>query len=794
MNLRILKNDMKRRKSVNIILFVFITIATVFLASSINNMLVVTSAVDYYMNYANVPDVNILVSGDSEKAKINEWLREESENVKAFDYNYVAMLQEKDITIKKESQKSEIDFGGISAYLGAMDVDYCKAFDTEGNSLNLQSGEMAMTQSLMDKNNLESGDEIMLETGEFSRSFIIKEVMKDAAYGSDMVGLTRILVSKADYDKYVKEGEPDLLYLYYVDTKNTADFNTELNDKGYISVMNAIERSTYTLIYSFDMVMAGLLILIGICLILIAMLVLRFTLVFTIEEDYREIGIMKAVGLKNLDIKKLYLLKYLVIVTAGALIGLAASIPVSRFMIAGVSENMIMEDSRTNLGVNIICTVFIIILVLLFCYGCTRKLNKISAIAAIRGGQSGERYRNRRGLSLHKRKWMKVPVFLGLNDMLSHVKRYLVLMITFCLSFILITIPLNTINTMQSNEMVNQFSLDPDSAVYIQRINASGEGILKSSREVQEAASRVERELADVGYEDASLTVIPIFFFSYGTEDKENKSKIMTTQVLGDNDNYQTYKEGTAPVLSNEIAFSVDVMEAEGWEIGDTVEGSIGGEVRHFIITGEFSDYMQLGKSARMNSEIDLSGEIMFDYWNVLVDMETDKTQEELAAELTKKLPDYEWDTAQEIIDRNVGGVQESLKDMLIPMTAMLCALIMLITLLMERLFIVREKGEIAMMKSVGYKNRDICLWQILRMVWVAIISMIAAIPLSLISNHFALKPVFAIMGADVNIQVVPWQVYGVYPGILFVGIIIATFAATGKVKKINIRELNNLE
>ena len=203
---------------------------------------------------------------------------------------------------------------------------------------------------------------------------------------------------------------------------------------------------------------------------------------------------------------------------------------------------------------------------------------------------------------------------------------------------------------------------------------------------------------------------------------------------------------------------------------------------------------MQLGGSARLNPVLDCGSENMFDYWNILVDGDTDKNQEELAEELTEIFPTYQWDTAQEIIDRNVGGVQQSSKDMLIPMTGMLCAVIMLITLLMERLFIVREKGEIAMMKSVGYKNRSIRLWQVLRMVWVALVSMVAAIPLSLLCNRWVLKPIFAIMGANVTIQVVPWQVYGIYPGVLLLGIIIATMAATGKVKKINIREMNNLE
>ena len=118
----------------------------------------------------------------------------------------------------------------------------------------------------------------------------------------------------------------------------------------------------------------------------------------------------------------------------------------------------------------------------------------------------------------------------------------------------------------------------------------------------------------------------------------------------------------------------------------------------------------------------------------------------------------------------------------------------MLITLLMERLFIVREKGEIAMMKSTGFRNGSIRSWQVLRMTGVAFVSMAAAVPLSLASNQWVLKPIFAVMGADVDIQVVPWQIYGVYPGILLAGIIAASYLAAGKIKKIDIRELNNLE
>ena len=556
---------------------------------------------------------------------------------------------------------------------------------------------------------------------------------------------------------------------------------------------NAVTRDTYKMIYSFDMLMAALLILIGICLILIALLVLRFTLVFTLEEDYREIGIMKATGFRDFQIKKIYLAKYLVLVTSGAFTGLLLSIPVSKAMIKSVSINLIMEDSKANLWVNLICTALVIMLVMAFCYLCTRKLNKVSAITAIRGGQTGERYGRRAGLRLHHHSRMSVPVFLGINDMVSHVKRYLVLMITFCISFILITIPLNTLNTMQSEEMALKFALNPEAAAYVRKIEAKGEQRYEKEGDVQRGMTRVEKELKEKGY-DAELSAVVFYFLKFGSQGKKSDTNLMTLQVVGPKDDFLTYDEGSAPKLSNEIAVSKKMSEKKDWHVGDTIETNLHDGKHSFIITGLYTDYMQVGESARMNPSFDLSKEMLADYWNIAVHTETDLSQKELAAELAKELPAYEWNSAQDVVDRNVGGIQKMLESMKIPMTALLCAIIMLITLLMEKLFIVREKGEIAMLKSVGFSDGSIQFWQVVRMVSVTVCSMIAAIPLSLLSNQFVLKPIFAIMGAEVKIQVVPWQVYGVYPLILLLGIIAATVIASRSVKRINIQELNNLE
>lgn len=791
---RILKKDMKRRKSVNIILFLFITIASIFLSSSINNILVVMSSIDYYMDYANIPDVNLISDGTGEKEEISTWVENKAPGVKDWDYNQFVSVGEKNISAVKDGKKTEFHMDGISMYLNTMDTEYCKVFDMNGEDLMLRSGEAALTRMMMEKNQLSEGDRIVIQLGEFEKEFTIKTAMKDAAFGNDMVGMSRITLNQEVFQQLMKDHPENFLGLYYIDTDQEDALLKDISEQGFCTIMTSVSRDTYDMVYSFDMILAGLLILIGICLILIALLVLRFTLVFTLEEDYREIGIMKAIGLKNISIKKLYLTKYLVLVSAGSILGFFISIPVSQKMVDSISENMIMAESRAHLGVNILCTAAIIVLVMLFCYHCTRKLNKISAIEAIRGGSTGESYNRKSRLLLHQRKKMPVPVYLGLNDMLSHVRQYLVLIITFCISFILITIPLNTLNTMKSGEMAVKFVINPESTAYlVSKIENAEMRTYKNNRDLEQGMEQVAKDLKEKGYH-AELTAILYYFCSFGEEGADNTTRLLTVQIDGPDNDYLAYLEGEAPVLSNEIALSKQVLEENDWNIGDTVTAEIGGEKRDFLITGTYADYMQLGKSARLNPEIDLQDEILFDYGCIMIDMQTDKTQAEMVDILNMEFPEYEWSTAQEYVDRNVGGIQESLQQLLWPMTGMLCAVIMLITLLMERLFIVREKGEIAMMKSIGYKDRVIRLWQILRMIWVALISMAAAVPLSLVSNRWLLKPIFAIMGADVNIQIVPLQVYGIYPGILLLGIIAATILATGKIKKINIRELNNLE
>ena len=69
MYLNILKKDLKRKKTMNIILLIFITLAVMFVSSSGNNFTSIFTALDSYMDSAGVPDYFIGTKGTAGKVR-----------------------------------------------------------------------------------------------------------------------------------------------------------------------------------------------------------------------------------------------------------------------------------------------------------------------------------------------------------------------------------------------------------------------------------------------------------------------------------------------------------------------------------------------------------------------------------------------------------------------------------------------------------------------------------------------------------------------------------------------------
>ena len=67
---RILKKDLKRKKTMNIILLLFVVLCSMFAAASVNNIIAVVGGLDYYFEKAELGDYFIIERSTGGEDKI----------------------------------------------------------------------------------------------------------------------------------------------------------------------------------------------------------------------------------------------------------------------------------------------------------------------------------------------------------------------------------------------------------------------------------------------------------------------------------------------------------------------------------------------------------------------------------------------------------------------------------------------------------------------------------------------------------------------------------------------------
>jgi putative ABC transport system permease protein len=120
-------------------------------------------------------------------------------------------------------------------------------------------------------------------------------------------------------------------------------------------------------------------------LIFIATLSIRLTFLATIDEDLREIGVMKAMGISKKNINKVYLNKYRFMSVIAGILGYALSFVVVNLF----NSNMrlyISSDLSGNLKyvLSLIAPLFVYFMIMMYCKKVLKKIDKISAVEALR--------------------------------------------------------------------------------------------------------------------------------------------------------------------------------------------------------------------------------------------------------------------------------------------------------------------------------------------------------------------------------------------------------------------------
>ena len=738
MLLKSLGKDLKRKKTMNIILLLFIILATMFVA---------IGALDPIL--------------------------EDEPAVKNYRLENVIYAAEKNFTAQGEKVKTK-----NTVIIQSIGGSRIKFFDTDNREVtDITKGHAYVSGNFMEENHLERGDTIRIQHGAVDMTLVLDGKVKDALLGSDMMGNTRFILSDADMQTLEADETLSLHYagqICYIDTEDSSTLASALADASNIAFDSG--RSTIKMCYVMDMIVAFMTLVLSVCLIIVSFVVLRFTISFTIVEEYREIGVMKAIGIPNIRIRSLYIGKYLMLAVAGAGIGFFISIPFGAMLLKSVSENMVLGNSH-GYWINLMGALLVVFVIVLFAYLCTGKVKKASPVDAIRSGQTGERYKKKSIYRIGKSHFSP-SLYMAVNDIVSSTRRFLTIILSFSICTLLVLMIVNTTQTMKSPNLVKTFGTASD--VYVTDVQEVMEYMSGHTKEDMEA--RLDELAEMLGKNGMPSEVCIELQYKYKLTFEGEVYNLTCQQGLHTRATDYEYYEGEMPQNGNEIAITPQISELTGARIGDYVTIDYGDQTRECMVTAYFQTMNQLGEIVRLHEDAPTDFTHIASAFSYQINFADQPNEEELEdrIERIKVLFDTDKVFDQTAYCVDCIGVVDTMEAVQWLLLAITIVVVMLVTILMERSFIADEKAQIAMLKAIGFRDGTIVCWQVCRFGLAALIAVILAAVLSIPMTKLCITPIFGMMGASrikYNIDVL--QIFVLYPGaILFVTVVVAWLTA----------------
>ncbi|MCR4887550.1 MAG: ABC transporter permease [Ruminococcus sp.] len=766
----ILKKDIKRKKTMNCIILLFVILSSMFFSSGANNIISIAGGVDRFLDAAGAGD-HIVLLGQPESGESFSEKLDRSADVSGYREDIV-------LTISSDAFKFNGDKADFFANIGLLQTvseNGLTLFDENNEPVrDVPKGKVLVTSAMSRSGGMKEGDRLTFELCGEKIELEYGGIVKDAVLGSPMAGNSRFVVNKEDFESFMKNKDIAENYrfgIYCIDCNNKDAITDIIKDEQMVMLTG--ERSLIKTTYILYMIVAGIVMTVSICLIMIAFVVLRFTISFTITEEFREIGVMKAIGLKNSSVRSLYLVKYLGISVAGAVTGFFASLPFGKILLDSVSSDIILENGSEYL-IGAVCSAGVVIIIMLFCWMSTAKIKKLSPIDAVRSGQTGERF-NRKGCIHLSKTRLRANTFLSLNEIMSTPKQTAILTAVFTFCTLLIIVLSTTANTLAGEGLITALGCTK-SDVYI-NLQSEDMNIMSGTKTIDETCRDIEKTLAENGM-PAKVRLEALYTVPVRSGDKSESVRFMICRDTDTSD--YPYTEGTAPQYPNEIALGNPIAESFDVSVGDKLMLTINGEEQEFIITGLFDSMSQLGKCGRFTPDVDIPDNEMTSAMAFQADFDDNpdaKTIDERVSKL-KKIYDTNsiYNTAEYVDDctksaDTINAAKILTMTISIIVSALICVLI-------ETSFISKEKTDIALMKAIGFRNRSITCVHTVRFLIIGVLSIVLAILLSAPATKFMINPIFAIMGATngMNYEINKSEIFVTIPAIMLAVITASVF------------------
>lgn len=773
MYLQLLKNDLKKNPLNNLILLMFMTLSVAISISVFLMLGQLFSSISDMYESAKPPHFLQMHKGEIEQEKIDAF-NEKYEGMEYWQTVSMIDVAGEDLVVTKGDVNNIESYSLIDCRLDISLVKQNATYDVLLNEnrekLEVAEGEIGVPVILLSKYSISVGDEITLRSGEGEKQFKVAGFVYDGQMNSTLCSSTRFLISDRDFDElFGKTGETEyLIEAFFEDKAMAGAYQSAYEESDLPKNGQAV---TYTMIFLLsamtDIMTAMVFLMTGVLLIAIALLCLKYTILAAMEQDVREIGTMKAMGIPADGIRGLYLWKIRGLMLIGCVFGIAISYIMVSFMTNHISATFGKQKMNPkSFFVAVLICMAVYGLIIFFTKHVLRKIRKATVVDM---------------LVTEKGFGKKRKIGGGYGMIVS-----LMLIVSF-----IVMLPYQIVNTMEDDKFITYMgSAECDVLLEVEQ----GEGL-------EERKAVAEKLLVEQNNIEKCEMTKRVRVQSVGSEEELVSVHIDSGKAAGEG---LQYLKGDAPKQKNEIAVSTLVAEQLGKERGEEVLLIWNGKEQEFVISGIYQDVTSGGKTAK--AVYDFEGADIEQY-TFYMDFEeesnlldgsrkegdiSDMETEMLRAELGKG---YSIENMEEFIAQTLGGVSAEVKQARNAAMFIGVLLITLIVMLYMKLRIAQEGKMFAEKKAIGIPFSAICMQELRPMVLAGGIGIVTGTILCNVFGDDMASVLISSMGLGIEkLEFVglPIVLMAGLLALLIIVLIVVTLIACQSVKKLKIMDYIN--
>ncbi len=461
----------------------------------------------------------------------------------------------------------------------------------------LNEGEIIVPVSFKSLYNTEIGDEVTLslhgwdEKEENHFTYKIAAYMEDPYMGSSVMGIKTLLLCDEDIASlcekdFTNEGNAIILSVHkskdsvLTDAELESNLNRETSYASYTWI-TLTKAQAYNYMTMITNIFAGILVAFIVMLVVATIIVLGHNISSSIEHDFVNLGILKAIGMSNNKLRFSIMLGYLFAGLVGANIGVPVAIP----CIAAINKIIrpvigLYPESTPALFETIISLVAIFVIIIIFITIKLIKISRITPVSAINGGRKDVHFSSLFKLPISKK---ALGTSLAYRQLISGKKQYIgAIIITAILTLFMVMI----------SDMCIYFSDDD-------KINDMFAPVEYDMYTYATSDEEWEEKLIDAESIIGKYTDYRKFFYS------SRYVLLNDTQIWcginSEPDYVKSVYEGRTCTYDNEIVITEYMTENYGLEIGDEVTISLDGKSADYIVSGYYQCTNDVGKNITMS-------------------------------------------------------------------------------------------------------------------------------------------------------------------------------------------------